>query len=204
MRFAGALFSLALVAGQASYPPPFPRVGAVALIDNDRAQVWDVSWPKTATPPGMHRHVYDMTGVYYWPGDRRITQPDGTVRTISTEAGRIQWLLKGVTHMEEGLSADPLRAVMLELKGDGPSHTVVNIPDVAAFAPSTAPLLDNDRVTVSDYSRPATAVRHVHLRDTFVVWTSGRTGHAEFLPAGTVHTAEPMGTASKATIFELK
>jgi hypothetical protein len=40
--------------------------------------------------------------------------------------------------------------------------------------------------------------------DTFVVWTEGRVGHAVFLPAGTVHTDEPIGSASKATIFELK
>ena len=50
----------------------------------------DVSWPKTATPPGIHRHLYDMTGLYYWPCDRRITTPDGTARHITTEAGRIQ------------------------------------------------------------------------------------------------------------------
>ena len=29
-------------------------------------------------------------------------------------------------------------------------------------------------------------------------------GHAVFLPAGTVHTGEPIGSATKATIFELK
>ena len=29
--------------------------------------------------------------------------------------------------------------------------------------------------------------------DTFVVWTEGRAGHAVFLPAGTVHTDEPIG-----------
>jgi hypothetical protein len=36
------------------------------------------------------------------------------------------------------------------------------------------------------------------------VWTDGRTGHATFLPAGTVHTAEPINAGAKATIFELK
>ena len=39
----------------------------------------------------------------------------GATRTISTKAGQIQWQLKGITHMEEGLSDDPLRAVMIEL-----------------------------------------------------------------------------------------
>ena len=65
------------------------------------------------------------------------------------------------------------------------------------------PLLDNERVTVWDYARPP-AARHNHPMDTFVVWTEGRVGHAVFLPAGTVHGDEPIGTATKATIFELK
>ena len=72
--------------------------------------------------PGMHRHLYDMTGLYYWPGrspaSRPKTAPSGH---ISTQAGQIQWQLKGITHIEEGTSDDPLRAVMIELKGDGPS-----------------------------------------------------------------------------------
>jgi hypothetical protein len=205
MRLIAALISLLAVAGQSkTYPVPYPREGTKALVDNARAQVWDVSWPKTASPPGVHRHLYDMTGLYYWPGDRRITSPDGTVRNITTEAGRIQWQLKGVTHMEEGISDDPLRAVMIELKGDGPSHKAVKTDGVPAFTASTMPLLDNERVTVWDYPRPATAVKHSHPMDTFVVWTEGRAGHATFLPAGTVHAVEPMGTAAKATIFELK
>jgi hypothetical protein len=166
--------------------------------------VWDVSWPKTTSPPGIHRHLYDMTGLYYWPGDRRITQPDGTTRNIKTETGRIQWQLKGVTHMEEGISDDPLRAVMIELKGDGPSGTIEKTPGVAALTATAMPLLDNERVTVWEYTRPPQPSKHSHPIDTFVVWTEGRVGHAAFLPAGTVHNQEPSGASAKATIFELK
>jgi hypothetical protein len=145
-----------------------------------------------------------MTGLYYGPGDRIITAVDGSTRNITTKAGAIQWQLKGITHIEEGTSDDPLRAVMLELKGDGPSGTVKKTAGVAAFTGSAMPLLDNERVTVWDYTRPPQAVRHSHPVDTFVVWTEGRTGHAVFVPAGTVHTDEPIGTATKATVFELK
>ena len=201
MRLIAALLSLFVLGGQ-SYPPPYPRAGTTALLDNARAQVWDVSWPK-GDPPGIHRHLYDMTGLYYWPGDRRITQADGAIRNISTKAGQIQWQLKGITHMEEGTSDDPLRAVMIELKGDGPSHTVAKTPGVAAFTGTAMPLLDNERVTVWDYTK-APSTRHSHPMDTFVVWTEGRAGHAVFLPAGTVHAEEPIGAATKATIFELK
>jgi quercetin dioxygenase-like cupin family protein len=94
--------------------------------------------------------------------------------------------------------------VMIELKGDGPSHKVEKKDGVAAFTGPAMPLLDNERVTVWDYARPSAAAKHNHPMDTFVVWTEGRAGHAVFLPAGTVHTDEPIGSASKATIFELK
>lgn len=204
MRLIAALFAMLALGGQ-TYPPPYPRPGTTALIDNDRVQVWDVSWPKTTAAPGIHRHLYDMTGLYYWPGDRRITQADGSTRNISTRAGQIQWQLKGITHMEEGISDDPLRAVMIELKGDGPSGRIVKVNGVPAFSGKTMPLLDNQRVTVWDYPGNTSATtRHAHVMDTVVVWTEGRAGHAVFLPAATVHDAEPIGAGATATIFELK
>ena len=213
MRLIATFVSFVVLGGQ-NYPPPYPRAGTTALIDNARAQVWDVSWPK-GKPSGLHRHLYDMTGLYYWPGDRIITAIDRSTRNISTKAGAIQWQLKGITHIEEGTSEDPLRAVMIELKGDGPSGKVEKTAGVAAFTGSAMPLLDNRRVTVWDYTAESHAgtesgrsltpsVRHGHPLDTFVVWTEGRQGHAVFLPAGTVHTGEPIGSATKATIFELK
>src|SRR5262245_40474798 len=185
-------------------PPPYPRAGTTALIDNERALVWDVTWPK-GVKPVMHRHLYAMTGIYYFPGDRLITAVDGTTRTVSTPAGRIQWQLKGVTHIEEGTSDESLRAVMIELKGDGPSGKRSASPGLPDFTNSTMPLLDNERVTVWDYVKPATSpAKHRHPMDTFVVWTEMAKGHATFLPAGTEHTDEPLGTAAKGTIFELK
>jgi len=199
------LFSMFVLGGQ-TYPPPYPRAGTKALIDNARAQVWDVSWPK-GQPSPLHRHLYAMTGLYYWPGDRIITAVDGSTRNISTKAGQIQWQLKDITHIEEGTSEDSLRAVMIEIKGDGPTGKVVRVDKtagVAAFTSNAVPLLDNDRVTVWDYTRPAQSARHSHPMDTVVVWPEGRVGHAAFLPAGTVHTDEPSGAAAKATIFELK
>jgi hypothetical protein len=197
---ATALVSVHALAAQ-TYPPPYPRAGTTALIDNARAQVWDVTWPK-GEHPGMHRHLYAMTGLYYHAGDRLITGEDGAKRTINTPAGRIQWQLKGITHIEEGMSDDSLRAVMIEIKGDGPSGKIDKTPGVTAFTGTAMPLLDNEWVTVWDYA-PASA-RHSHPMDSFVVWVENGAGHAAFLPAGTVHTTEPIGKATSATIFELK
>jgi len=108
MKLIAALIAAFALAQGSTFPPPYPRAGTTSLIDNERVQVWDVTWPKTAAAPLMHRHLYDMTGVYYWPGDRMITSTDGTKRPVHTDAGRIQWQLKGVTHIEEGASDDPL------------------------------------------------------------------------------------------------
>jgi len=88
-------------AQSSSYPPPFPRVGATALLDNGRVQVWNVAWPKGAPTP-LHRHPYDMTGLYYAPGDRMITAVDGTKRPVTTQAGGIAWQLKGVKEAAAG------------------------------------------------------------------------------------------------------
>ena len=203
MRTIACVVLLAIVAAAQSYPPPFPRTGASKLLDNPRVQVWDVSWPK-GQPTALHRHPYAMTGVYYAPGDRMITAVDGSKRPVTTKAGGIVWQLKGLTHTEEGTSDEPLRAVMVELKGDGPSGAIDRASDVPAFTAGSMPLLDNERVTVWEYPGTATPARHRHTRDTVVVWTESGAGRAIFLPAGTVHTAEAISAGAKATIFELK
>jgi hypothetical protein len=207
MRFILTLVAASLFVPQPpqSLPPPYPRAGTKALIDNERVQVWDVTWPKATAAPPMHRHLYDMTGIYYWPGDRLITSPEGAKRPVHTDAGRIQWQLKGVTHIEEGTSDDPLRAVMIELKGDGPSGKVDKATDVPVFKATSMPLLDNDRVTVWEYSEPPDPqARHRHPRDTVIVFTVQKTAGARFIPAGTTHVTDETMKTAKVTVFELK
>lgn len=204
MRLIAALISLLAAAGQAqTLPPPFPRPNAVKMLDNERVQVWSVAWPK-GQPTPLHRHIYDITGTYIAPGDRVITDVDGSKRPVTNAAGGIVWQFKGLTHIEEGTSEQPLRAVMIELKGDGPSGKTVTPAGVPVFSGRAKPLLDNARVTVRDYPGTPAPARHVHTMDTVVVWTDAGAGRAIFLPAGTVHTAEPISAGAKATMFELK
>jgi hypothetical protein len=204
MRMIGALIALFVVAGQPqTLPPPFPRPNAVKMLDNDRVQVWSVAWPK-GQPTPLHRHLYDITGTYIAPGDRVITDVDGSKRPVTNAAGGIVWQFKGLTHIEEGTSEQPLRAVMIELKGDGPSGKMVKPASAPAFSGTSTPLLDNARVTVwSDPGTPSPTL-HAHTRDTVVVWVDAGVGRAIFLPAGTVHAPEPISAGAKATIFELK
>ena len=103
----------------ASYPPAYPRPGATKLLENDRVIVWDITWLKQRYP--MHRHIYDLAGVYYAPGDRRITSTDGTTRPVSTKVWDTAFQRQGVTHIEEGTSDAPLRAMFFEMKEDGAS-----------------------------------------------------------------------------------
>ena len=110
---------VAVVAGQASeLPPPFPRPGTTQLLENDVVAVWDVSWLKQKYP--LHTHRYDLVGVSYVEGDRIITQGSAPGRLVNTKAWVFQTNRAGVTHVEEGASDPPMRAVLIELKAAAP------------------------------------------------------------------------------------
>lgn len=198
--------SLVVLTAQ-SYPPAYPRPGATKLFENQRVVVWNIAWLK-GQPSPLHRHVYDLAGVYYAPGDRMIIAVDGTKRPVTTKAGDIAFQRKGITHIEEGTSESPLRAVFVEMKDDGPSGRVAAAPEGAPpFAEiGTRQLLDNDRVSVWTYSYGFgnEGPRHQHGRDAVVVWIEGTTPRAVFVPAGTIHTEEQAGVTGQATVFELK
>jgi hypothetical protein len=220
-----SLAALVLSAGLVAqtYPPPFPRTGATNILENDRVAVWDVTWPK-GHPTLLHRHPYDMTGVYLAPGDRLITEVNGTKRPVSTKAGGIVWQFKGLTHTEEGTSEPSLHAIMIELK-KADSYGTDASPDLRpAFPRDTATqLLENDRVRVFENVWPLhqKGPLHKHVRDAVVVWIAGgtlrstsRTGAqtdtdvkaftATFGNRGNEHSEEATAGPPRAYVFELK
>jgi predicted metal-dependent enzyme (double-stranded beta helix superfamily) len=206
-----------------TYPPPFPRTGATKLLENERVVVWDVTWPKGVST-GMHRHPYDLTGVYLAPGDRIITAVDGTKRPVSTAAGGIVWQRRGLTHIEEGSSDPPLHAIMIELKEDGPVGTDSSGDLPPAFPRETAKLLlENERIRVWDNVWPvgSTGPVHRHVRDNVVVWmadgklrSTPRDGAptvtevkrltATYSKRGNVHSEQALEGPPRAYVFELK
>lgn len=200
MRFIAATLLVLLQAP--SLPPAYPRPGATKMLENDRVIVWNIAWLKQQYP--LHRHVYDLAGVYYAPGDRMIISTEGTKRPVSTKAGDIAFQLKGVTHIEEGTSDSPLRAVFFEMKEDGPTGKIDPAGGPGPFPGDAGkPLLDNARITAWELT-PGPRRPHRHSRDAVIVWLEGETAHASFTPLGTVHTAEAIGGAARAYVFELK
>src|SRR5947208_1253878 len=122
---------LALLGQTTPLPPAYPRPGTTKVFENNRVLVWDISWLKQQYP--LHRHPYDLTGVYYTDGDRMIVSQQGERRPVHTAAWETAFQLKGVTHIEEGASDSPLRAVFAELKEPAPSGAMEKSTGPAAF-----------------------------------------------------------------------
>jgi hypothetical protein len=202
MRLAIGLLAVLVVAPQ-SLPPAYPRAGVTALLENTDVVVWNIAWLK-GQPSPLHRHLYDLVGVYYEPGDRMIISPEGARRPVSTKAWDIAFQRTGVTHIEEGTSDAPLRSVFIEMKRPG-SYGTRTAGDAAAFAGEGATQkLDNERVTVWEYTQSPAPKRHAHARDTVVVAIDGRGPRALWVPQGTVHASEGTESASRVYVFELK
>ncbi len=172
VTLAGAVLTAATLAAQ-SYPPAFPRPNATKLIENEQIVVWRMVWPK-GQPTQMHRHVHDQVGTYYAAGGRVITNLDGSKRDAMTPVGNLSTTKKGTTHIEEGTTDPPLRAVFVELLHDGPAGPLDTSSSVPPLFPreGTAKPLDDERVTVWDYTwRAGSATTPVRYpRNALTVW----------------------------------
>jgi hypothetical protein len=218
------LMCVVALSAQSALPPPFPRTNATKLLDTDRITVWDIAWPK-GQPTPMHRHVYDQVGTYYARGGRLITTPDGVVRGVITEVGSLSTTKKGTTHIEEGNSDPPLRAVFIELKQETASGQPAADVGGPAFFPrdDARQILDDERVTAWDYTWPSGSqgLRYRPARETVIVWLGagkvrvrqrGRDATVSDVNAGTMHhldrgsneTVEIVGGSPRAILFQLK
>jgi hypothetical protein len=218
------LLCVVALGAQSALPPPFPRTNATKLLDTDRITVWDIVWPK-GQPTAMHRHVFDQVGTYYAKGGRLITTPDGAARTTVTEVGSLSTTRKGTTHIEEGNTDPPLRAVFIELKHD----TASGLPNADLGGPAPFPrdgakqILDDDRVVAWDYIWAAgpQGLRYRPARETVIVWLGAGTLRVtrpdgattvSDVKAGTMHhmtrgsneTAEMVSGSARAILFQLK
>lgn len=172
MVLAGLTVALAAVTAAQQLPPPFPRTNATRLFMNDALNVWDIVWPK-GQPTALHRHIYDQVGTYYERGGRTITTPEGQARSTMTEVGGLSTTRKGTTHIEEGNTDPPLRAVFVELKRNAPSGLPpVDVGTPALPRPGASKVLDDERVTAWDTPWPASTQGFEYRAsfETVVVW----------------------------------
>jgi hypothetical protein len=224
-RTAASVLVASALAVQVVYPPAFPRPNATQLLETDRLVVWDIVWPE-GQPTPMHRHLYDQVGTYYQSGGRRITTIDGAERETITEVGSLSNTPKGTTHIEEGTTDPPLRAVFIELKQERPSSAAEGSgPEPPAFFPHIAEtsMLDDHRVTVWEYgqTKSSSSLQGTATRDTVIVWLgSGRLttstadgapstvpiqpGKMEYLAKGTTTTRQVIEGDPRAIVFEFK
>jgi hypothetical protein len=164
-------------------------------------------------------------GTYYAAGRRVITSLDGTKQEVTTEVGNLSSTKRGTTHVEEGTSDSPLRAVFIELLHDGPSGPLDAGSSVAPAFPrdGAEKRVDDERVTVWDTTWPAGAstgpIRYP--RNTVTVWlgtgsvrvtsSDGRAtteaiepGAMGYREAGTVERMEVLSGSPRAVVFEIK
>ena len=197
------VFLLAAMAGQApQLPPPFPRPGTTPLLENDAVAVWNVSWLKQQYP--LHTHRYDLVGVSYVEGDRIITQGNAPGRLVTTKAWVFQTNRANVTHVEEGASDPPMRAVLIEVKTAAP-RAPVEEPANSLRQVAGAPAWENDRAAAWVVMSGSSGPTHRHLGDAVeLVFDGSTTPKATFVPAGTVHAGPAPASGERAYIFEIK
>ena len=156
MAWPKVLLLLALLAGQTpQYPPPYPRPGTTPVFENDVIAVWDVAWLKQKYP--LHTHRYDLIGVSYVEGDRIITQGDAPGRLTSTKPWVFQSNVAGNTHVEEGASDPPMRAILMEVKSPAPGAESPS--RLTACIRSSAPHRGRTSGPTRGRSRPAPPLR---------------------------------------------
>ena len=201
----GLFFNSAVLMAQSSpqpaqtFPQPFDRDGATKVLENDRVIVWDVSWLPIAYP--THRHLYDYAGVYYTNGDRVVVSPQGQRSPTHSTAWDHFFFRRGVTHSEEGVGTDTLRAIFLELKEPDPVSA-----DTTASAGLGKKVRESNRLIIlqdiAEQGKQPSA--HRHERDAVVVAFTGKKPKITFVPKGTVDQGRETAGADRTYVFELK
>jgi hypothetical protein len=171
------------------------------VFENDVVAVWNVSWLKQQYP--LHTHRYDLIGISYEEGDRMITQGNAPGRLVTTKAWEFQTNRANVTHVEEGASDPPMRAILIELKRSPPTGEAGGDPEGLRRVLG-APSWENNRAAGWMIMPGASAPSHRHTGDAVELVFDGSAPKATFLRAGTVHAGPASPTSGRAVIFEIK
>lgn len=227
MAFGGIFLAVSFLGAQ-DYPHAFPRTGVTKLFDTERVTVWEVNWIHGVKQP-IHRHLYDMAGVYLRFGEITVTTPEGKATTGQAfDIPRPYFQLKNITHREEamGKPGDPERlAIMVDLKDVMVPKFVPTSGSPAVQFPREGAknVLENERVRMWDYTwRPgASTGLHTHDTDTIEVFMTGGTIRtttgdgkvethevafetARLVPRGRVDSEEAIAGSPRAIVIEVK
>ena len=128
------------------------------------------------------------------PATGSSCRPTATDVRCRPKRGKRLLRIAVLTHVEEGASDRPLRAVFLELKEPAASGQV-EAPSMTAAFPQAGgtQLRDTERAVVWEFAPPPPAASHRHLRDAVAVAFEGETPRVAFIAKGTVHTEEISG-----------
>ena len=208
------------------YPHAFPRKGVTQLFDNTRVTVWEVNWRHGDAQP-IHRHKYDMAGVYLRFGIITVTGLDGTATTgAEFPVPRPYFQVKGITHREEARApGTPERlAIMVDLKDAATDMMMIDDPGPSSYPRDGAKnVLENSRIRMWDYTyQPkGLAVKRVYRNDVVEVVVTGGTiavtgssgkpetrvlaeKQARYISRGTLQTEQGVSGAPRVIAIELK
>jgi hypothetical protein len=141
--------------------------------------------------------------VSYAEGDRIITQGERPGRLVNTKAWVFQTNRANVTHVEEGASDPPMRAVLIEVKSPAPRPAAAEPADGLRQV-AGAPAWQNNRAAAWIVMGGASAPTHRHVGDAVELFFGGAAPKAVFVPAGTVHAGPAAGSDGRVYIFEVK
>ena len=209
------------------YPHAFPRKGVTQILDNTRVTVWEVNWRHGDAQP-VHRHKYDMAGVYLRYGPITVTDLDGKANQgAEFPVPRFYFQVKDITHREEahGTPGTPERlAIMVDLKDAVTDMMMIDDPEPSAYPRDGAKnMLENPRIRMWDYTfQPGgPAVKRVYRNDVVevvvaggTITVTGRSGkpetrvlaekQARYVSRGTVQTEQGVSGAPRVVAIELK
>jgi hypothetical protein len=225
LTWAAVLVSPALA--QPEYPHAFPRKGVTQILDNVRVTVWEVNWRHGDTQP-VHRHKYDMAGVYLRWGPITVTGLDGKgVQSPEFPVPRPYFQVKDITHREEahGKPGDPERlAIMVDLKEAMTDMMVIDADEPPAYPRDGAKnVLENQRIRMWDhtFTPNGLAVARAYRNDVVEVVVTGgdvrvtmpggktetRTlapKQARYITRGTVQTEQGVTGSPRVIAIELR
>ena len=215
-----------LAAQAPAYPHAFPRTGVTQILDNVRVTVWEVNWRHGDKQP-VHRHLYDMAGVYLRYGPITVTALDGTEnKGAEFPVPRPYFQPKGITHREEAVTpgAPERLAIMVDLKEAATDMMYIDDPEPSAYPRDGAKnVLENPRIRMWDYTWTANgpAVKRVYRNDVVEVVVTGGTvkvtgpdgkadtrtlapKQARYINRGTVQTEQGVSGSPRVIAIELK